>query len=198
MTRQQVRGGGRQWEAEKDQPVVRGHRARHAREQRAGEIGDRLRMHAQADRALELLHHRERIVVAPDDLHAEHALGRRAEDRSGDRHRDDGGQCRTAATSATRPGKVDHRREDQHRARDRPAAHIAHVRRQAGVAGEGLQRQQACRLREPEHREPGEEARPAHGDEGRNPQREIEADLERGEKRHALPADRRAARPPET
>ena len=26
MTRKQVRGGGRQWKAEKDQPVVRGHR----------------------------------------------------------------------------------------------------------------------------------------------------------------------------
>src|SRR5450830_934515 len=92
-------------------------------------------------------------------------------------------RARTAATSAMRPGNVDHRGEDQHGARNRPAADVAHVRRQAGVAGEGVQREQACRLREPEHREPGEEALPADGDEGRDPQREIEADLERGEER---------------
>ena len=57
------------------------------------------------------------------------------------------------------------------------------MRRQAGVAGEGVQREQAGRLREPEHREPGEEAPPADGDERRDPEREIEADLERGEER---------------
>ena len=43
---------------------------------------------------VELLHHRERIVVAPDDLHAEHALGRRAKNGCGHRHGDDRGQCR--------------------------------------------------------------------------------------------------------
>ena len=57
------------------------------------------------------------------------------------------------------------------------------MRRQAGVAGEGVQREQACRLREPEDREPGEEAPPADRDERRDPQREIEADLERRKER---------------
>ena len=67
-------------------------RTRESREQRAGDVGDRLRIHADGDWPLELRHHGERIVVAPDDLHAEHALGRRAKDGCGDRHGDDHGQ----------------------------------------------------------------------------------------------------------
>src|SRR5687768_12782997 len=49
----------------------------------------------------------------------------------------------TATISATRPAKVDYRGEDQHRTGDRPAADIAHLRDEAGVAGEGLQHEQA-------------------------------------------------------
>jgi hypothetical protein len=94
MTRKQVRGGGRQGKAEKDQPVVRGHRTRDAREQRAGDIGDRLRIHADADWAPELFHHGERVVMAPHDLHAEHALGRRAKNGRGHDHGDDRGHSR--------------------------------------------------------------------------------------------------------
>ena len=121
--------------------------------------------------------------MAPDDLHAEHALGRRAKHRRRDHHGDDRGQRRDRDDFSDAPGTVDHRGEDQHRAGNRPAADVAHVRGQPACAGEGLQREQAGRLREPEHREPGEEAPPADGDERRDPEREIEADLERGQER---------------
>ena len=46
MTREQVGRSGGQGKAEKDEPVVRGHRTGDAREQRAGDVGDRLRIHA--------------------------------------------------------------------------------------------------------------------------------------------------------
>src|SRR5580700_2920679 len=88
----------------------------------------------------------------------------------------------TATTSAVRPGNVHHRREDQHRARNRPPAHVAHVRPEAGVHGEDVQHEQTRLLREAQHHETAAEALPADGDEGCDPQREIEADLERREK----------------
>ena len=50
----------------------------------------------------ELLHHGERIVMPPDDLHAEDALGRCAQNRRGDRGRDDRGQPDDRDSSATR------------------------------------------------------------------------------------------------
>src|SRR5687767_11006981 len=87
----------------------------------------------------------------------------------------------TAPTSATRRGNVDHRGENQHGAGNRPPADVAHVRREASVGGQGVQGEQTCRLREPENREPGDEALPANGGEGRDAKREIEADLERWE-----------------
>src|ERR1700674_3290648 len=62
--------------------------------------------------------------------------------------------AKTAATSAARPDTVDHRGEDQHGARNRPAADVAHVRRQAGVGREQVQRQNYRRLREDERRQP--------------------------------------------
>jgi hypothetical protein len=62
------------------------------REQRADDVGDRLRIHADGDWVLELRHHGERIVVAPDDFHAEHSLGRCAKDGCGDRRCDDRGK----------------------------------------------------------------------------------------------------------
>jgi hypothetical protein len=43
------------------------------RAKRAGDVGDRLRIHADADRLRELLHHGEGTVVA-HDLHAEDSL----------------------------------------------------------------------------------------------------------------------------
>src|SRR6476620_5530405 len=84
----------------------------------------------------------------------------------------------TDATSAARFGTVDHRGEDQHGARNRPPADVAHVRREIRVAGKGVQRDETCRLRQPENRESGQETAPADGDKGRNPKREIETDLE--------------------
>src|SRR4029077_3957806 len=89
----------------------------------------------------------------------------------------------TATTSATRGRNVHHRRNNQQRTDHRPAADIAHVRGQARRGGQDMQGQQTCRLRELEHCEPDEEAPPADRDEGRDPEREIKADLERGEKR---------------
>src|ERR1700680_4506197 len=78
-------------------------------------------------------------------------------------------RARTAATSAARPGNVDHRGDDQQGAGNRPAAAVGHVHRESGVAGESVQGEQACRLREPEDREPGEEAPPTDRDERRDP-----------------------------
>ena len=89
VTRERVRGGGGQGKGEQHQPVVRGHRARRPREQRAGDVGDRLRVGAEGDRAAELLHHGERVVVPTDDLHAEEPLGWRAQNGGGDDQRDD-------------------------------------------------------------------------------------------------------------
>src|ERR1700730_4775867 len=65
-----------------------------------------------------------------------------------------------AATSATRPGNLGHRGDDQQGAGNRPAADVGHARRQGGVVGKGVQREQTGRLREPENREPGEEGLP--------------------------------------
>src|ERR1700674_96369 len=70
-------------------------------------------------------------------------------------------RVRTAATSATRPDNVDHRGDDQQGAGNRPAPDVGHTRRESRVAGEGVQREQACRLREPEDCQSGEEAPPA-------------------------------------
>src|SRR4030088_768205 len=70
----------------------------------------------------------------------------------------------TATRSATRPRNIDHRGEDESRTGDGPSADVAHVRRQVRVAGEGVERDQAGRLRQTENREPGEETLPADGD----------------------------------
>src|SRR6202035_5829484 len=87
-------------------------------------------------------------------------------------------RARTAATSAARPGNVDHRGDDQHGPGNCPGPDVGDARREAGVAGEALQREQPCRLRELEDREAGEETPPAGRDERGDPEREIEADLE--------------------
>src|ERR1700687_4300044 len=50
-------------------------------------------------------------------------------------------RAETAATSATRPRNVDHRGDDQQGAGNRPAADVAHVRRQCRVAGESVKRE---------------------------------------------------------
>src|SRR5258708_2207997 len=89
----------------------------------------------------------------------------------------------TAATSAALPRIGDYRGKDQRWSRNRPAPHVTHVNRQARVAGEGVQRHEARCLRQPEHCEPDEETPPANCDKGRDPQGEIEADLERRQER---------------
>ena len=89
----------------------------------------------------------------------------------------------TMRSSARRPRTGDHRRENQHGTGHGPAAHVAHVRREPCVEGERVQREEPRRLRESEHRESCGEAPPSDGGEGGDPQREIERDLERRQKR---------------
>ena len=193
MPRQQVRGGGRQRKAEEDQPVVGGHRARRPREQRARHVGDRLRVDAEAIGRRELLHHGERIVVAPDDLHAEQPLGRRAQNRRGDARVTSAASAATAALQRARPGNVDHRGDDQHRAGDRPAADVAHVRRQPGWLASSVQREQAGHLRE--RREPRGRRESASSRRRRMPRPTARGRGRPGTRAEtrARPADRRAA-----
>src|SRR5450830_1778616 len=49
----------------------------------------------------------------------------------------------TAQTSATRPRNVDHSGDNQKRTGNRPAADVAHMRRQPGIARQGVQRDQS-------------------------------------------------------
>ena len=89
MPREQVGGRRRQREAQKDEPVVRGDGARDAGDRGAGQVGHRLRIRAEGCRPLELLHHREGIVVPPDSLRAENPFRRRAHDRRRDHQGDE-------------------------------------------------------------------------------------------------------------
>src|SRR5687768_3355770 len=84
----------------------------------------------------------------------------------------------TPRTSARRPDTGDYRGKDQNRRRDSPSADVAHVCRHSCMEREDLQREQPCRLGEPEDREPRDEAPPAGGERHSDPQREIQSDLE--------------------
>ena len=84
-------GDRRQGKGEQHEPVVGRHRPEDPGEQRAGNVGDRLRVDARGDRPVELAHDGEGIVMAPGDLHAEHPFRRRAHDRRGDEQGEDRG-----------------------------------------------------------------------------------------------------------
>src|ERR1035437_4341646 len=79
---------------------------------------------------------------------------------------------------AAQPPGVRHGHHDEERPDPRPRAHIAHVRREASVAGEDVQGHQGRHLGQPEESQAGQEAPPPHGDEGRHPEREVETHLE--------------------
>jgi len=91
MARQQVRKGRREWEGEEDEPVVGGNRARDSSDQCTWNISEGLGVDAITERTLELCHHGEWIVMPADNLHAEDAVGRRAQHRPGHDHGDNRG-----------------------------------------------------------------------------------------------------------
>src|SRR5450759_1645736 len=84
---------------------------------------------------------------------------------------------------AEQPVEVHDSHDDEEWADHGPRAHVAYVGREAGVAGKDVQGHQGRHLDQLEERQAGQEAPPADGDEGRDPERHVEAHLESGEER---------------
>src|SRR5581483_2592502 len=90
----------------------------------------------------------------------------------------------TDRRSAARRNTMSQSNHNRQRDGDSPPANVAHVREHAAVHADGTNGQQPADLCQFERGEPGGEPRPADADKCRNPQREIETDLECREKRN--------------
>src|SRR5947207_15915018 len=89
--------------------------------------------------------------------------------------------AKTAAVSAARRRNIDHRGNDQRRAEQRPGANVAHQRRDAGMREQELDAAADRDLTRRQQRRAADETQPPARQEGGDPEREEQAELERGQ-----------------